>query len=78
MDRRHLLKLLALAPLAPTIVKTALELGETVEAEALVEVPKLYYKSTTYTIGFTISKQIIEDDLYGKWSNFAWARDEST
>jgi len=42
----------------PTII-------EDVPAIELLEVPKVHYKSTIYTLGFQISDELIEDDMYG-------------
>jgi len=59
MDRRELLKLAGLGALA-ALVPGSLSMGP-----KLVPMPRLHYKSTTYTMGYRISHEMIEDDLYG-------------
>lgn len=58
---------MSFAALATTFLDIPLpiEVDETPYVVELLEVPKVHYKSTIYTIGFQVSQEIIEDDMYG-------------
>lgn len=65
LARRAFLRM-SFAALATTFLDIPLPtIIEDVPAIELLEVPKVHYKSTIYTLGFQISDELIEDDMYG-------------
>lgn len=63
--RRAFLRM-SFAALATTFLDIPLPaIIEDVPAIELLEVPKVHYKSTVYSMGFQVSQEMIEDDMYG-------------
>ena len=72
MIRRAFLKRMALAVLGSGMLADALTsrttlIPDPMSAHYLTDSNAWYVNDPTYSLGFRISKQAIEDDLYGSW-----------
>lgn len=66
LARRAFLRM-SFAALATTFldIPLPLEPEDIVLAEVYQSIPRVHYKSTIYTLGFEVSQEMIEDDMYG-------------